>query len=112
MGCETDWDRTRLVGRGYGFGFGISHIDPEALQDHCEILYSNVENLRVERETYSGGKKKILKNNLYAFYCTTLYMLNNTIYIHISYITNLKYSVRHCILLFFFVDGGGEKGGG
>ena len=36
-------------GRGPRFESGISHNDPDALQDHCEI---KVENLRIERETY------------------------------------------------------------
>ena len=35
-------------GRGPGFESGISHNDPDALQDHCD----QVENLRVENETY------------------------------------------------------------
>ena len=41
-------------GRGPRFESGISHNDPDALQDHCEI---KVENLRIERETYPWGKK-------------------------------------------------------
>ena len=35
-------------GRVPGFESGISHNDPDGLQDHCDT----VENLRVERETY------------------------------------------------------------
>ena len=35
-------------GRGPGIESGISHNDPDALQDHCD----KVENLREERETY------------------------------------------------------------
>ena len=44
-------------GRGPGFESGISHNDPDALQDHCD----KVENLRVERETYPWGKKRSKK---------------------------------------------------
>ena len=35
-------------GRGPDFESGISHNDPDALQDHCD----KVENLRVKREIY------------------------------------------------------------
>ena len=44
-------------GRGPGIESGISHNDPDALQDHCEIMQIN---LRVERETYSWGENKIV----------------------------------------------------
>ena len=48
--------------RGSGFDSGISHYDPEALQDHC-VLCNTAENLRVERETYTPEAKKILKTS-------------------------------------------------
>ena len=41
-------------GRGPGFESGISHNNPDALQDHCD----KVKNLRVEGETYPCGKKR------------------------------------------------------
>ena len=56
--------RSDFWGTGPGFESGISHNYPNALQDHCD----NVENLRVERETYPWGKKlykKIRKSNKY-----------------------------------------------
>ena len=37
-----------FLNRGPGFKSGISHNDPDALQDHCDNVY----NLRVEGETY------------------------------------------------------------
>ena len=49
-----------LWGRGHGFESGIPHDDPDALQDHCE----EVEDLRVEGETYPWGKKKIFKKEI------------------------------------------------
>ena len=43
-------------GRCPGFESGISHNDPDALQDHCD----QVENLRVENETYPWEEEKII----------------------------------------------------
>ena len=45
--------------RGSGFECGISHNDPDALQDHYVIMY---ENLWVEMESYPVGKNKSCKN--------------------------------------------------
>ena len=42
--------------RSLGFESGISHNDPDALQDDC--VTNNVENLRIERETYLPLRQK------------------------------------------------------
>ena len=46
-----------LWGRGPGFESGISHNDPDALQDLCD----KVENLREERETIPPRQKRSSK---------------------------------------------------
>ena len=49
-----------LIGSAPDFWGRNSHDNPDALQDHCEII--NVVNLSEERETYHWGKKISLKN--------------------------------------------------
>ena len=49
-------------GRGHGAESGISYNDPDALQ---LSLCHNVENIRVERETYTHEAKK--KKGIYIF---------------------------------------------
>ena len=46
----TQWQRIRFLGQRSWIESVISHIDPDALQDHCDY----VENLTVER----GNQKK------------------------------------------------------
>ena len=44
IGCAPDF-----WGRGSGFEYGISHTDPDSLQDHCKIMQKI---LGIERKTY------------------------------------------------------------
>ena len=55
------WRPRLMKQRSPGFESGISHTDPDALQDHCVIMQKN---LRVEREKPTAEAKKYLNKNI------------------------------------------------